>query len=1237
MSGTVFLDTIAKTTQENAGPVTIGIRRTGSLTAETSVTFGVSGDSATASLDYLGEGGTLTFAPGESLLALTIPILDDLLAEGSEVFSVTLITASGEANLAAPRTARITIADDEAPSPPPPAEPPLTAAYRAEFTPVVGGLARPIKMAFSDAVPGKLFIAEKAGVVRLADLETGSSTILLDLRDTTNMAGDRGLVGMVVHPDLESFPYLYVFHVIDPPDSTGQTGNAGPDGRGNRYSQLARYTLDEATGFTSVVEGSRFVLLGEGGQGLGDISGGGTLDFTDPAQESQIASDQMVDVDDWVIGGFKQDYLKGDSLSHNGGGMVFGADGALYVAVGDGTSYNFRDPRSPHVQALDSLSGKILRIDPVTGEGLPDNPFVTEGLDLDANRAKVFQLGLRNPFSLAVDPQGRMLVGDVGWFSFEEMNTAGPGANFGWPFFEADIRTPGYRDLPEAAPFYAAVDAGEITLTAPFLAFGHAAEAPGFQMQAIVGGGVVYDGDVYPAVFDHDLFFSDYVNSNVFAVDVRDPSSIQFVGNSGSGRGPVQMVQGPDGRLYYADIVRGQIGRMDIHPLPELPAQEWRALGAAEILPQGDWALTPVAPDAVGGVASTTRFDARHNASFTFDLDFGANNAAGAEGIALVLHNDPAGARALGVPGDGLGAAGLRQALTFRFDTFQSHPGQPRNDHLAIMGPAGLDLPGPIDLGNLEDGALHRLLLTWDAAGGLLRLTLDAAPLATLAIDPASIFGGPFFHLALSAATGQTGIAHLARPLAIDARYEDVAAAQAPLIFGGAARTLVVAENSGGLFHLPVTSDAEGDALAWRIAGGADAARFAIDAATGALSFRVAPDFEAPRDADRDNRYAVEIEARDASGLAATQALTVQVTDILVEPLRGSRGADTLTGARGPDRITGEAGHDVLSGGAGNDTFVATIDDGNDLIQGGAGGGDLLTLEETGADAVVSLVTLRASSAEIGADTLRGIEHVTGGDGHDSLVGNGGGNILDGQNGADTLAGGDGDDELFGGRGDDRLDGGEGADWMEGGAGNDTYIVDDPEDEVVEQARGGTDTVLARIDCTLPEQVEHLTLLAGATRGTGNALANRITGGAGADLLAGAAGNDTLIGGGGADTLHGGLGADRLEGNGLADAFLFGSPNEGGDTIIGYRAEDRLLVMAEGFAGLEAGMDVVAAGRYEANSMGLATLAEVGTFVFDTATQTLWWDVDGVGYAPGRMVAEFSGASGWHGGAILVI
>jgi hypothetical protein len=53
--------------------------------------------------------------------------------------------------------------------------------------------------------------------------------------------------------------------------------------------------------------------------------------------------------------------------------------------------------------------------------------------------------------------------------------------------------------------------------------------------------------------------------------------------------------------------------------------------------------------------------------------------------------------------------------------------------------------------------------------------------------------------------------------------------------------------------------------------------------------------------------------------------------------------------------------------------------------------------------------------------------------------------------------------------------------------------------------------------------------------------------------------------------------------------------------------------------------------------MGLATQAEIGTFVFDTATETLWWDRDGVGYAPGVVVAQLSGAIGWGGGAIVVI
>ena len=55
---------------------------------------------------------------------------------------------------------------------------------------------------------------------------------------------DRGLLGIALHPDLENNPYLYAFYVVDPADTAGKTGNAGPDGAGNRYSHLTRFTLD---------------------------------------------------------------------------------------------------------------------------------------------------------------------------------------------------------------------------------------------------------------------------------------------------------------------------------------------------------------------------------------------------------------------------------------------------------------------------------------------------------------------------------------------------------------------------------------------------------------------------------------------------------------------------------------------------------------------------------------------------------------------------------------------------------------------------------------------------------------------------------------------------------------------------------------------------------------------------------------------------------------------------------
>ena len=199
-----------------------------------------------------------------------------------------------------------------------------------------------------------------------------------------------------------------------------------------------------------------------------------------------------------------QDFLAADSASHTVGSVEFGIDGALYVSNGDGASYNQVDRRAVRVQDIDNLSGKVLRIDPLTGAGLSNNPFY-EAANPFSNRSKVYQYGMRNPFRIAVHPlTGQLYVGDVGWGTWEEINAGAPGSNFGWPYYEGgsgiSLQTNGYRNLPEAQAFYAS---GQ-TVTASIFALNHAADG----INAIAAGGV-YTGSVYPAQYQGDLFFND--------------------------------------------------------------------------------------------------------------------------------------------------------------------------------------------------------------------------------------------------------------------------------------------------------------------------------------------------------------------------------------------------------------------------------------------------------------------------------------------------------------------------------------------------------------------------------------------------------------------------------------------------------------------------------------------------------------------------------------------------------
>ncbi len=129
---------------------------------------------------------------------------------------------------------------------------------------------------------------------------------------------------------------------------------------------------------------------------------------------------------------------------------------------------------------------------------------------------------------------------------------------------------------------------------------------------------------------------------------------------------------------------------------------------------------------------------------------------------------------------------------------------------------------------------------------------------------------------------------------------------------------------------------------------------------------------------------------------------------------------------------------------------------------------------------------------------------------------------------------------IYGSDGNDLLGELDGSFEMVGGKGDDTYIVDDTGDKVVEKNRSGTDLVKSSIDYVLGKHVENLTLVGTDNlSGTGNDSDNIIIGNSGDNMLYGLGGNDTLDGGDGDDTLDGGAGNDTLDGGDGADTAVF--------------------------------------------------------------------------------------------------
>ena len=391
---------------------------------------------------------------------------------------------SGATTSAAPASPSAT--STSGPSQGPPAEGFDPNAVALEVEVIAGGLSDPLDI----AVPldnGIRYVAEQPGRVRVVRDDELLSQPLLDIRDRIASGGERGLLGLAIHPNFPDDPRLFV----DYTDDNGDT----------------------------VVSEFR-------------VSG----DLLTAAQDSERI---LLQVDQ-------------PFPNHNGGAVVFGPDGMLYIALGDGGSGG--DPQG-NGQRLDTLLAKILRIDvdaSPTGDlayAIPaDNPF----LDTADARPEIWLTGLRNPWRMRFDAAtGDLWIGDVGQGQREEIDLAPAGEgglNFGWNRMEGSLC------------FEPRDGCDRTGLTLPVAEYGHRDGC------AVIGGEVVRD-PAQPLLVG-GYVFSDSCSGNVWllnaAAAAEAPVEPTIVLESGRSISSIGL--DADGGVLATDLVAGELLRITATP-----------------------------------------------------------------------------------------------------------------------------------------------------------------------------------------------------------------------------------------------------------------------------------------------------------------------------------------------------------------------------------------------------------------------------------------------------------------------------------------------------------------------------------------------------------------------------------------------------------------------------------------------------------------------------------------------
>ena len=225
----------------------------------------------------------------------------------------------------------------------------------------------------------RLFVIEQAGIIRVFENSpnVATSTVFLNISTQVLFGGEQGLLGLAFHPNYALNGYFYVDYVADNPLRT----------------VIARYSV-APNNVNQAMENSKLILL----------------------EVNQPFS------------------------NHKGGQIAFGADGYLYIGLGDGGSGG--DPFG-NAQNRSTLLGKILRINvdlPSQGRNysIPiDNPYSGNALGY---KEEIYAYGFRNPWRFSFDsPTGRLWVADVGQNQREEIDLVEMGKNYGWNIMEGTL------------------------------------------------------------------------------------------------------------------------------------------------------------------------------------------------------------------------------------------------------------------------------------------------------------------------------------------------------------------------------------------------------------------------------------------------------------------------------------------------------------------------------------------------------------------------------------------------------------------------------------------------------------------------------------------------------------------------------------------------------------------------------------------------------------------------------